>query len=830
MAKLAEARSAVSQFDTASRRRSDAKNLPSERVNARDHIAEAAEGSTLTFMPEQMVQQDKELRTVKRRLESITGRKVYYTLGGIKRTGADGKIGTARGAITPDGIYLRCDDDSASVTQLAGHELYHYYEEQFPGLHDRVRQKITERYSEEKFREVAGRYAEKLGRLNGMAEDMDAESYEAMLRRIESEIFADAFGNINYFRLGADRYTDAARETVNETLGSETAAATDRRTGPPTQFSEGESLQERIDRAIELLDNDTPASKVFRETGLIAMAGGQLQDGFGGEIVGRYSRGGNNEGRVVPSGPYDGTDGRKAGRGVEKGAEKTAGKLGAWETLDSGTQGRITKRITEQMKGATEEGQEFFGMFNSPEEFAQRFYGMLQQDRVVAEQWAHLIPNIDALMDELENIGAKETSFSASEDTDAEYMAAAESGDIETAQRMVDEAAKAAGYSRRMWHGAKKGKNFTVFKGWSYFTENQKYAERYTGQNPENLYGVYAKIEHPFDTRTDRKARRDFESAREEYGMGQLGDRGLPDWTDGYDIVDYIEENGKDYDAVILDEGGDLVNGEPVYRGESYVIRDSAQVKSADPVTYDDDGKIIPLSERFNPEKQDIRWSMTEDEDIPESAAEYSRQRYREENREPQSAAEYSQMKQRALEREAEIRKLEKKGEASAEDRREAAWARREFEAPKEKANKQQATIAKKDLRNTIINEFGIPDGRKAEIGKLIDAYADQAYKDGKLTETDRQALFDKLYSEGVMIVPADDAFQAAREIIKGGRVYVPESVKHEFGDDWGSFRREAFAEGILLTNNESDMRWDSWNVELSAELPGAHPLIPHKA
>ncbi len=97
--------------------------------------------------------------------------KVYYTLGGIRRTGADGKTGTARGAITPDGIYLRCDDDSASVTQLAGHELYHYYEEQFPGLHDRVRQKITERYSEEEFREIAGRYAEKLGRLNGMADD-----------------------------------------------------------------------------------------------------------------------------------------------------------------------------------------------------------------------------------------------------------------------------------------------------------------------------------------------------------------------------------------------------------------------------------------------------------------------------------------------------------------------------------------------------------------------------------------------------------------------------------------------------------------------------------
>ena len=30
---------------------------------------------------------------------------------------------------------------------------------------------------------------------------------------------------------------------------------------------------------------------------------------------------------------------------------------------------------------------------------------------------------------------------------------------------------------------------------------------------------------------------------------------------------------------------------------------------SADPVTYDDDGNIIPISERFNPENEDIRFS-----------------------------------------------------------------------------------------------------------------------------------------------------------------------------------------------------------------------------
>ncbi len=125
---------------------------------------------------------------------------------------------------------------------------------------------------------------------------------------------------------------------------------------------------------------------MFQETGLIAMAGGQLQDGFGGEIVGRYSRGGNNEGRVVPSGPYDGTDGRKAGRGVEASSQRTRRSVKDWKTLSSEDKGRITKAVDDQMKSATKEGKAFYKMFNTSEEFAQRFYEMLQQDRVVAEQ------------------------------------------------------------------------------------------------------------------------------------------------------------------------------------------------------------------------------------------------------------------------------------------------------------------------------------------------------------------------------------------------------------------------------------------------------------
>ncbi len=204
--------------------------------------------------------------------------------------------------------------------------------------------------------------------------------------------------------------------------------------------------------------------------------------------------------------------------------------------------------------------------------------------------------------------------YPISPESDASYLSAVENGDMETAQRMVDEAAKAAGYSSRMYHGAKNGGGFTVFRDWGYFTENKAYAERYAQrENQKSLYEVYVKMDKPFDTR-DAETREIFEDEiLPEYGASQIQESGLPDWTDGYDIADYIDENGLDYDAIVLDEGGDLVNGVPISRGPSYVIKDSVQVKSADPVTYDDNGNVIPLSERFDEGKKDIRWSISAD-------------------------------------------------------------------------------------------------------------------------------------------------------------------------------------------------------------------------
>ena len=78
-------------------------------------------------------------------------------------------------------------------------------------------------------------------------------------------------------------------------------------------------------------------------------------------------------------------------------------------------------------------------------------------------------------------------------------------------------------------------------------------------------------------------------------------------------ILRYADENG--YDSVVykdIREGGDYGNAgiSTVYA----VVKPDVNLKSADPVTYDDNGNVIPLSERFNAGNEDIRYSTRDSE------------------------------------------------------------------------------------------------------------------------------------------------------------------------------------------------------------------------
>ena len=295
---------------------------------------------------------------------------------------------------------------------------------------------------------------------------------------------------------------------------------------------------------------------------------------------------------------------------------------------------------------------------------------------------------------------------------DNKYLEAVKNNDLETAQKLVDEAAKKAGYDSPLLYHGTKSFGFTEFAldkmddGRSIFlTDSKEIASTYSGvddlrkiserinidvdklTSPETVellnkysekynYKYYSeseveKLKSDNNSRYGRRLNRDnisgdiivsqnkktpifylfsIDSAKEllkEYvGKGNYSlyaklnnpyvvecdgsyyndityYEDLPDelkkfypgglWRTGTtrDVAEYAKDNG--YDSVIFknlkDNGGRNSNVPRGTIANVYVVFNPNNVKSADPITYDDNGNVIPLSERFKNEKVDIRYS-----------------------------------------------------------------------------------------------------------------------------------------------------------------------------------------------------------------------------
>ena len=167
----------------------------------------------------------------------------------------------------------------------------------------------------------------------------------------------------------------------------------------------------------------------------------------------------------------------------------------------------------------------------------------------------------------------------------AELEQRSKAGDKEAeaeAQRMVDEAAKKAGYNvGPVWHGAEakditeftRGKQHEVGVGsLGFFTSSQSRAKDYAGKDGR-VYKVYLSAK---------------DAITADYELNEV----LQRWSREPSYIDGI-------DAIITrpTENGDIVA----------VVRDPNQIKSADPFTYDN-GELIPLSQRFDSSNDDIRY------------------------------------------------------------------------------------------------------------------------------------------------------------------------------------------------------------------------------
>ena len=180
---------------------------------------------------------------------------------------------------------------------------------------------------------------------------------------------------------------------------------------------------------------------------------------------------------------------------------------------------------------------------------------------------------------------------------DAEYADAVAKGDMETAQRMVDEAAKAAGYNvGPVYHGTDSKRDVfdrkflgRITRGtgtdWGFFfTDNESLARKFAEQaNPDGgvVERVFLRAENPA-----------------EIEAGNDGGATLEQ-----NLNDMLMDS--DYDSARID--GLIDFGE---QGETWLVVDSSQIKSADPATYDDNGDLIPLSRRFDDARADIRFKL----------------------------------------------------------------------------------------------------------------------------------------------------------------------------------------------------------------------------
>lgn len=99
-----------------------------------------------------------------------------------------------------------------------------------------------------------------------------------------------------------------------------------------------------------------------------------------------------------------------------------------------------------------------------------------------------------------------------------------------------------------------------------------------------------------------------------DYGTQHLSTREVSNYAKqaGYDGVVFknLKDNGGRNSNVSLDTASDV-----------YIAFNPNNVKSADAITYDNNGKVIPLSERFNSNQEDIRYSLDEDYDFTDEKA-----------------------------------------------------------------------------------------------------------------------------------------------------------------------------------------------------------------
>jgi hypothetical protein len=224
-----------------------------------------------------------------------------------------------------------------------------------------------------------------------------------------------------------------------------------------------------------------------------------------------------------------------------------------------------------------------------------RLMANLDQDKTLANIKAvrSLVGGIDTL--ESLAVGMDDTKLGADQDSAYLELAKDPEANREQLQRMVDEAARTAGYSvGPFWHTSREKQTRFL----EYLNDPTSYGVWFFTPQKESLYSkgrenltkpFFLKLKNPIylppaDT---PDLTRSFANKNPEYD-GAISFRNPSELDEQIYSSDNPEASGGKYG---------------VYEVVSFRAN---QIKSADPVTYDENGKVIPLSQRFNQDSDSI--------------------------------------------------------------------------------------------------------------------------------------------------------------------------------------------------------------------------------
>lgn len=340
-------------------------------------------------------------------------------------------------------------------------------------------------------------------------------------------------------------------------------------------------------------------------------------------------------------------------------------------------------------------------------------------------------------------------------------------------------------------------------------------------------------------------------------------------------VTDYLKSKGYDGIKDVGGKGG----------GEGHTVWipfTGTQVKSAETEVYSDDGELIPLSQRFKPKKRDIRFSMENDklttirnlsEDDLEALYGAARIPVKElltdtegegdvslivKNEDARNNKAHLEHMAAVIPTSADgwlVEKLKMNGlnvvvyESGNEAARQGAETKAEklleepttkfslspeekvqraenkLTAAQEKLEKEQAAAQKRyksDLTGGLKRLFNIQSYDNEKLNALLETPMQMMQQNVNLLSTEKADLFEALMDLGSETIPADDYYKDIRADLKERKIYVPESVRAEFGDDWQDFYKKAFGRHkIYLTRNEADRGADVHMQELAEMYPG---------